>query len=151
MQLNLRNRLNSRDFSHVRFTDWITDEVLPSIRKNGGYIEGATETETKEIVKKFKASKYLTEDINDRKSLQSYIRNSNVMMLDETIEEIIKVVKPCKGDIKHTLIDKAVQELKKLKGGRIKDTPKNVYIIDTINEGIIQIQELKIIKMKNAI
>lgn len=32
--------LQSRKDSAERFTDWVTSEVLPSIRKNGGYIAG---------------------------------------------------------------------------------------------------------------
>ena len=41
----------SRKDSAERFTDWVTSEVLPSIRKNGGYIAGQ-ETMTDELLAK---------------------------------------------------------------------------------------------------
>ena len=41
--------LKSRIESAERFQDWVTDEVLPSIRKNGGYIAGQEE-DTPELI-----------------------------------------------------------------------------------------------------
>ncbi|MBU5626533.1 phage antirepressor KilAC domain-containing protein [Oscillibacter sp. MSJ-2] len=35
-----------------RFTDWVTEEVLPSIRKNGGYIAGQSELTPEELMAK---------------------------------------------------------------------------------------------------
>ena len=42
----------SRKPSAVRFTDWVTDEVIPSIRKNGGYIAGQETLSDEELMAK---------------------------------------------------------------------------------------------------
>ena len=40
----------SRKPSAERFTDWVTDEVIPSIRKNGGYIANQEQMTPEQIV-----------------------------------------------------------------------------------------------------
>ena len=42
----------SRKPSAERFTDWVTDEVIPSIRKNGGYIAGQETLSDEELMAK---------------------------------------------------------------------------------------------------
>lgn len=42
----------SRKESAERFTDWVTSEVLPSIRKNGGYIAGQENMTEDELLEK---------------------------------------------------------------------------------------------------
>ena len=42
----------SRKESAERFTDWVTGEVLPSIRKNGGYIAGQETLSDEELLSK---------------------------------------------------------------------------------------------------
>lgn len=42
----------SRKESAQRFTDWVTDEVLPSIRKHGGYILGQETLSDEELMAK---------------------------------------------------------------------------------------------------
>lgn len=42
----------SRKESAERFTDWVTSEVLPSIRKNGGYIAGQEKLSDEELLEK---------------------------------------------------------------------------------------------------
>ncbi len=42
----------SRKPSAERFTDWVTNEVLPSIRKNGGYIAGQETLSDEELLSK---------------------------------------------------------------------------------------------------
>lgn len=42
----------SRKESAERFTDWVTSEVLPSIRKNGGYISGQETLTDDELLEK---------------------------------------------------------------------------------------------------
>lgn len=42
----------SRKDSAERFTDWVTSEVLPSIRKNGGYIAGQETLSDEELMAK---------------------------------------------------------------------------------------------------
>ena len=41
---------HSRKPSAERFTDWVTDEVIPSIRKNGGYIANQEQMTPEQIV-----------------------------------------------------------------------------------------------------
>lgn len=42
----------SRKPSAEKFTDWVTDEVIPSIRKNGGYIAGQETLSDEELMAK---------------------------------------------------------------------------------------------------
>ena len=42
----------SRKESAERFTEWVTSEVLPSIRKNGGYIAGQETLSDEELLSK---------------------------------------------------------------------------------------------------
>ena len=42
----------SRKDSAERFTEWVTSEVLPSIRKNGGYIAGQETLSDEELLSK---------------------------------------------------------------------------------------------------
>lgn len=42
----------SRKDSAERFTDWVTEEVIPSIRKSGGYIAGQEEMSDSELMAK---------------------------------------------------------------------------------------------------
>lgn len=42
----------SRKADSEKFTDWVTSEVLPSIRKNGGYILGQEELTEDELMAK---------------------------------------------------------------------------------------------------
>jgi anti-repressor protein len=47
-----RTIFQSRKESAERFTDWVTSEVLPSIRKNGGYIAGQETLSDEELMAK---------------------------------------------------------------------------------------------------
>lgn len=133
------------------FESWIFDEVIPSILNNGAYIPNATPEETKAIVKQFKGSIYLTEEIHDSKSIRNYIREYDKMKLDECIDNITEIVTPMKGEIKHKLLDVAIKELKAIDGNLIKDTIKHTYIKDTASAGIIILQDVKIGKFKKRI
>ena len=42
----------SRKPEAEKFTEWVTSEVLPSIRKNGGYIQGQEELSDEELISK---------------------------------------------------------------------------------------------------
>ncbi|MBU3153486.1 Bro-N domain-containing protein [Clostridium estertheticum] len=125
--------------------------ILKSIRVNGAFVPNATAEETKGIVKQFKGSKYLTSEIHDSKSIRNYIRNYEKMKLDECIDSIVEIVIPMKGEIKHTLIDIAIKELKSIDDGLIKDTIKNTFIKDTASAGIIILQAVKIGKFRKRI
>ena len=47
-----KTMFQSRKESAERFTDWVTSEVLPSIRKNGGYIAGQENLSDDELLAK---------------------------------------------------------------------------------------------------
>lgn len=133
------------------FESWIFDIVIPSVLTNGAYIVGATSEETKAIVKEFKDSKYLTEEIHDRKTIRKYIRDYDKMKLDECIDTIANMTNKIKGSVKHDLLDVAIKELKAIDDGLMKDTIKNTYIKDTAQAGIITLQDVKIGKFKKRI
>lgn len=133
------------------FESWIFDTVIPSVLNNGAYIPNATPEETKKIAKQFKASKYLTEEIYDSKSIRKFIREYNPMQLDECITKIIDIVTPAKGEIKHKLIDVAIKELKAIDVSLMKTTIKNTYVKDTAVAGIVVLQDVKIGKQKRRI
>ena len=107
-----------------------------------------TESDWNKIQKK---SIYLTEEIHDRKSLRKFIRNYDLMKLDECIDAIVEITIPMKGSIKHELLDVAIKELKTIDESRMKDSIKNTYIKDTVTEGIIILQDVKIGKFKKRI
>lgn len=107
-----------------------------------------TESDWNKIQKK---SIYLTEEIHDRKSLRKFIRNYDLMKLDECIDAIVEITIPMKGSIKHELLDVAIKELKTIDESRMKDSIKNTYIKDTATEGIIILQDVKIGKFKKRI
>lgn len=59
--------LKSRTESTERFQDWVTDEVLPSIRKNGGYIVGQ-EQDTPELI--MAKALMVAQSVIDRKTME---------------------------------------------------------------------------------
>ena len=75
----------SRKESAERFTDWVTSEVLPSIRKNGGYIAGQENMTDDELMAKalMVAQNKIAERDNRIKSLETEITE-----MDKTISEM---------------------------------------------------------------
>ena len=59
-----RTIFQSRKESAERFTDWVTSEVLPSIRKHGGYLTGQEEMSNEELLSK--ALLFAQKKIEDR-------------------------------------------------------------------------------------
>ena len=59
-----RTIFQSRKESAERFTDWVTSEVLPSIRKHGGYLAGQEEMSNEELLSK--ALLFAQKKIEDR-------------------------------------------------------------------------------------
>ncbi len=57
------------------FKRWVTSEVLPSIRKNGGYITGQEEMNEEEIMAK--AILFANNKINDLKNKNQMLENQN--------------------------------------------------------------------------
>lgn len=149
IRLSIKSKLPGAD----RFESWIFDEVIPSVLKNGGYInQNATKEQVQKLNNKWaKKSIYLTDEIHDRKSIRKHIRNYDMMKLDECIDTIAEMTNKMKGDIKHELLDVAIAELKKIDEGLMKDTIKHTYIKDTAIEGIIILQDVKIGKYKRKL
>lgn len=135
------------------FRKWITNEVLPAIRKNGGYIaeDASAEQVTGLVYDWQKKSKYLTEQIHDRKSIRKYIREYEPMRLDECIDEIAEMTNKIKGAIKHQLLDTAMSELRKIDGELVKDTPRHTFIKDTAVAGLVTLHQVKEGKYKRKI
>lgn len=145
--------MRSNKLEAERFQDWVTDEVLPSIRENGGYIStNATEKQVERLNREWaRQSKYLTDEIHDRKSVRSLIRGSNLMELEETVQKIIDVVAPAKGNIKNEIIDAAIKELKRIDAEHMMDSAKNTYIKTVAKDSVVILQDVKIGKYKRRI
>lgn len=75
----------SRKESAERFTEWVTSEVLPSIRKNGGYIAGQEMLSDDELLAKalMVAQNKIAERDTQIKSLET-----EVVQMDRTISEL---------------------------------------------------------------
>ena len=73
----------SRKPNAERFQDWVTDEVLPSIEKHGGYIPGNTQEEIEQKAKEIAASR--VKDLKDEnKTIQrnyNDVNNVNEIMV----------------------------------------------------------------------
>lgn len=74
----------SRKHEAEKFTDWVTGEVLPSIRKSGGYI-AAKADETPEMIMA-RAIKLADETIN-RQKLQLEEKDKKIAEVNKQIEE----------------------------------------------------------------
>lgn len=145
--------VNSKLPSAEKFERWVFDEVLPAIRKDGGYISSdATVEQVKKLNREWaRQSKYLTDEIHDRKSVRSLIRGSNLMELEETVQKIIDVVAPAKGNIKNEIIDVAIKELKRIDAEHMMDSAKNTYIKTVAKDSVVILQDVKIGKYKRRI
>lgn len=69
----------SRKPEAEKFTEWVTSEVLPSIRKNGGYLVGQEEMTEDEIMAK--ALLYANNKINDLKAKNERLEVQNSQLL----------------------------------------------------------------------
>ncbi|EKN5140582.1 hypothetical protein DVP71_09770 [Yersinia enterocolitica] len=88
-RLIMRSRLKSAE----RFEDWVTEKVLPSIRKNGAFINGVSDNKnvsselrdklTRELVGKGKA---LLSDI-DRHALYGSMKPQEIINLSEALSK----------------------------------------------------------------
>lgn len=126
---------------------------MPQIRQNGGYIsKNATAKQVKTLNKKWlEKSKYLTEEIHDRKSIRKYIRGYDKMKIDECINTIAEMTSKIKGEVKHDLLDVAIKELRKIDEELQFDNNKHTYIKNTCKDGIVILQDVKIGKYKRRI
>lgn len=134
------------------FRKWITGEVLPSIRRDGGYIlDSATPGQVEKLVNKY-ASKYCTEKIHDAKSVREYIRNSNKMMLKFIVDEIANVTEPMKASIlKEKILKSAIKELDRINEELQYDTLENTYIKNTCETGARELTDILLDKKARRI
>ena len=75
----------SRKPSAERFTDWVTDEVIPSIRKNGGYIANQEKMTPEQIVAN---ALIVAQNIISQKDRQIEELETSVQQMDLVITEM---------------------------------------------------------------
>ena len=75
----------SRKPSAERFTDWVTDEVIPSIRKNGGYIANQEQMTPEQIVAN---ALIVAQNIISQKDRQIEELETSVQQMDAVITEM---------------------------------------------------------------
>ena len=110
-------------------------EVETTVQKNGVL----TEKEWNNIKKK---SKYLTENIHSGKSTRDYIKNCDLMHLQDVIDEIYEIAKPCRGEIKYEILNNAIKTLKEISSQYDYSTPMNTFIKTVANDGVIKLQSI---------
>lgn len=108
-----------------------------------------TEKEWSNIKKK---SKYLTENIHSGKSTREYIKSCDLMHLQDVIDEIYEVAKPCRGEIKYDILNNAIKTLKEISSQYDFSTPMSTFIKTVANDGVIKLQSIhteKLIRENN--
>ena len=75
----------SRKPSAEKFTDWVTDEVIPSIRKNGGYIANQEQMTPEQIVAN---ALIVAQNIISQKDRQIEELETSVQQMDSVITEM---------------------------------------------------------------
>ena len=98
-----------------------------------------TEKEWNNIKKK---SKYLTENIHDGKSTREYIKNCDLMHLQDVIDEIYNIAKPCRGEIRYEILSNAINALKEISSHYDYSNPMNTFIKTVANDGVIKLQSI---------
>ena len=111
------------------------EEVETTVQKNGVL----TEQEWSKIKKK---SKYLTENIHSGKSTRDYIKSCDLMHLQDVIDEIYEIAKPCRGEIKYEILNNAIKTLKEISSQYDYSNPMNTFIKTVANDGVIKLQSI---------
>lgn len=68
-----------------RFTDWVTEEVLPSIRKNGGYIAGQEEMSDTELLARAVATANRILEEREHRIAELSAENSNLTVKNSSM------------------------------------------------------------------
>ena len=110
-------------------------EVETTIQTHGSL----TEKEWSNIKKK---SKYLTENIHNGKSTKDYIKGCDLMHLQDVIDEIYDIAKPCHGEIKYEILNSAIKTLKEISSQYDYSNPMNTFIKTVANDGVIKLQSI---------
>ena len=119
-------------------------EVETTVQKNGVL----TEQEWNNIKKK---SKYLTENIHSGKSTRDYIKGYDLMHLQDVIDEIYEVAKPCRGEIRYEILNNAIKTLKEISSQYDYSNPTNTFIKTVANNGVIKLQSIHTEKLVRGI
>lgn len=72
-----------------KFTDWVTDEVLPSIRKHGGYISGQETMSTEELMAKALLVAQRTLAERDARIASLMVENQVMLPKAEYFDELV--------------------------------------------------------------
>ena len=110
-------------------------EIETTVQKHGVL----TEKEWNNIKKK---SKYLTENIHSGKSTRDYIKGCDLMHLQDVIDEIYEIAKPCRGEIKYEILNNAIKTLKEISSKYDYSNPMNTFIKTVANDGVIKLQSI---------
>ena len=98
-----------------------------------------TEKEWSNIKKK---SKYLTENIHSGKSTREYIKSCDLMHLQDVIDEIYEIAKPCHGEVRYEILNSAIKTLKEISSQYDYSNPLNTFIKTVANDGVIKLQSI---------
>lgn len=115
-------------------------EVETTVQKNGVL----TEKEWNSIKKK---SKYLTENIHSGKSTREYIKGCDLMHLQDVIDEIYDIAKPCRGEVRYEILNSAIKTLKEISSQYDYSNPINTFIKTVANDGVIKLQSIQTEKL----
>ena len=111
------------------------EEVETAVQTHGVL----TDKEWNNIKKK---SKYLTENIHNGKSTREYIKGCDLMHLQDVIDEIYDIAKPCKGEIRYEILNNAIKTLKEISSKYDYSNPLNTFIKTVANDGVIKLQSI---------
>ena len=89
-----------------------------------------------------KKSKYLTENIHSGKSTKDYIKGCDLMHLQDVIDEIYEIAKPCRGEIRYEILNSAIKTLKEISSQYDYSNPLNTFIKTVANDGVIKLQSI---------
>ena len=115
-------------------------EIETTIQEHGAL----TQSEWNKIKKK---SKYLTENIHSGKSTKEYIKGCDLMHLQDVIDEVYNVAKPCKGDIRYEILDSAIKTLTDISSEYDYSNPMNTFIKTVADNGVIKLQSIQTEKL----
>ena len=110
-------------------------EVEKTVQTHGSL----TESEWSKIKKK---SKYLTENIHNGKSTREYIKGCDLMHLQDVIDEIYEIAKPCRGEVKYEILNNAIKTLKEISSQYDYSNPMSTFIKTVANDGVIKLQSI---------
>ena len=111
------------------------EEVETTVQTNGAL----TESDWNKIKRK---SKYLTENIHSGKSTREYIKGYDLMHLQDVIDEIYEIAKPCRGEIRYEILNSAIKTLKEISSNYDYSNPMSTFIKTVANDGVIKLQSI---------